>query len=174
MSSHSADASTGAQNSQGETAKDDLNHALKDHIEQQHENKDTKQDGEQGGNNLVDSITHPAFVKARMAIRLFVRRSEKLYQESQDESFMKTFSMAETDLCKVDEMHKRALTVLRKAIEVDTNEGDKLKADLRKKWQAQRSPFTYCLPDFDYCESDPDLDPESDIESDLEGKYLDE
>ncbi|KAI4602009.1 hypothetical protein KJ359_010875 [Pestalotiopsis sp. 9143b] len=174
MSSHSADASTGAQNSQGETAKNDLNYALKDHIEQQHENKDRKQDREQGGNDLFDCIAHPAFVKARMAIRLFVRRSEKLYQESQDESFMKTSSMAENDLFEVDEMHKRALTVVRKAIEVDKKEGDKLKADLRKKWQAQRSPFTYWLPDFEYCESDPDLNPESDLESDLEGEYLDE
>ncbi|KAI0168084.1 hypothetical protein BJ166DRAFT_246818 [Pestalotiopsis sp. NC0098] len=170
MSSHSADASTGAQKSQEETAKGDLNHASENHIEQQHENKDTKQDDGQGGNDPVDCIIHPAFVKARMAIPLFVCRSEKVYQESQDEYFMQTWSMVEGDLDKVDDMHKKALTIVRKAIEVDKKEGDKLKADLRQKWQAQRCPFANRLPPFEYDESDSDLNPHSDLEE----EYSDE
>lgn len=170
MSSHNADASTGAQNGQEETARGDLNHASKNHIEQQHENEDTKQDVGQGGNDPVDCTHHPAFVKARMAIRLFVRRSEKLYQESQDEYFMQTYSMVEADLDRVDDMHKKALTIVRKAIEVDKKEGDKLKADLRKKWHVQRCPFASRLYPFDYGESDSDLNPESDLEE----EYSDE
>ncbi|ETS85131.1 hypothetical protein PFICI_03156 [Pestalotiopsis fici W106-1] len=132
--------------------------------EQECEHESAKEkDKKNGGNHSIDFKTHPAFKKARVAIQLFVNRADKIERKSQNRYTMRTFAMAESDLMDVDSWHKKALTAVRKATQVDKQEGDKLKADLREKWLAGRCTFANEVGDYDmdYDYSDPDLNPNS-------------
>lgn len=112
--------------------------------EQSHHENNKKQDGNQGASSSIDVENHPAFKKARKAIATFDRRASKLIREDKDyemEIGPSSFDSIEGSLDSMDALHQKALTVVRKAIEVDKKEGDKLKATLRENWQLLRDYF---------------------------------
>ncbi|KAK6209366.1 hypothetical protein LQW54_006354 [Pestalotiopsis sp. IQ-011] len=70
----------------------------------------------------------------------------------------------ERSLKAMDNLHKEALTVVRKAIEIDKEEGEKFKAVLRDSWQVSRHYFAEHVDELESYESnysDPDLNPYS-------------
>lgn len=144
-------------------SQDNVETSVKNSEELQQENN---QDENKGTTSSADFKNNTVFEDVRKAIRAMVRCATENEQEYEDRSVIFTYAMAESALIDIDNMHKTALIAVRKAIEVEKAEGEKLKVELQKKWHVARWTFANATCDYDYdldYGSDPDLNPHSDL-----------
>ncbi|KAF3013808.1 hypothetical protein E8E14_011913 [Neopestalotiopsis sp. 37M] len=161
MSTHSSAATMGdVTGPEDRKSQDNADTSVKNNEEPQQENK---QGEEKGTTNSVETKNDPAFKDARKAIQAMIRRATKLKREAGNIVLTWTYHETELALDEVDELHKTALIAVRKAIEVEKTEGEKLKVELQEEWHEARCTFASALPYYDYDESDPDLHPYSDL-----------
>ncbi|KAF7515104.1 hypothetical protein G7054_g14762 [Neopestalotiopsis clavispora] len=161
MSNHSSAATMGdVTGLEDRKSQDNADTSVKNNEGPQQENK---QGEEKGTTNTVETKNDPAFKNARKSTQAMIRRATKLKREAGNIKQTWTYGMAESALDEVDELHKTALIAVRKAIEVEKTEGEKLKVELQEEWHEARRTFANVLYDYDYDESDPDLNPYSDL-----------
>ncbi|KAI4600101.1 hypothetical protein KJ359_001203 [Pestalotiopsis sp. 9143b] len=155
---------------EGEQSKDNLKKAENDNEQSHDESNSKNQDDNQGTSSSVDVKNHPAFKNAWKAIATFNRGADKLIRDHEDFEMnwgQPSVVCVEGSLDEMDDLHKKALTVVREAISVDKEEGDKFKAKLQENWKNLRFYFAEPIleweshPFMHY--SDPELDPYSPV-----------